>query len=188
MGLLQPLWYCYKPHVDLLDTWVTSHTWTCHVAMLQAMDLFDIAEGYPSMEAGLERVTCPVMVIGVQTDVLFPIWQQRELATALQKSGHCHLENLFLVLGNLQSKTVCAEPVEDHCVGWGLLGCMLCSLSWGRSLCGGLLGCVLCSVSWGRPLCGGLLGCMLCSVSWGTVRCNGACVHAFSDVLKLVCT
>ena len=52
------------------------------------MDLFDISEGYPSLEAGLERVTCPVMVIGVQTDVLFPIWQQRELAATLQKSGH----------------------------------------------------------------------------------------------------
>ena len=95
------------------------------------MDLFDIAEGYPSMEAGLERVTCPVMVIGVQTDVLFPIWQQRELATALQKSGHCHLENLFLVLGNLQSKTVCAEPVEDHCVGWGLFSLLGKTIVWG---------------------------------------------------------
>lgn len=51
------------------------------------MDLFDVAEGFPSLEAGLERVKCPIMVIGVQTDILFPIWQQRELAEALQKSG-----------------------------------------------------------------------------------------------------
>lgn len=54
----------------------------------KAMDMFDVAEGYPSLEAGVERIKCPVMVIGVQTDILFPIWQQRELASALQKSGN----------------------------------------------------------------------------------------------------
>lgn len=54
----------------------------------KAMDLFDVSDGFPSLEAGLSRVTCPIMVVGVQTDVLFPIWQQRELADALQKSGN----------------------------------------------------------------------------------------------------
>lgn len=54
----------------------------------KAMDLFDIAEGYPSLEEGLARVQCPVMVVGVQTDILFPIWQQRELAESLQKAGN----------------------------------------------------------------------------------------------------
>jgi homoserine O-acetyltransferase len=51
------------------------------------MDMFDIAEGYPSLKEGLARIRCPVMVIGVQTDILFPIWQQRQLADTLQKSG-----------------------------------------------------------------------------------------------------
>ncbi|KAK7505093.1 hypothetical protein BaRGS_00003663 [Batillaria attramentaria] len=54
----------------------------------KAMDMFDVAEGFPSLEEGLERVKCPIMVVGVQTDVLFPIWQQRELAEGLQKSGN----------------------------------------------------------------------------------------------------
>ncbi|KAK7094947.1 uncharacterized protein [Littorina saxatilis] len=54
----------------------------------KAMDMFDISEGYESLEEGLARITCPVMVIGVQTDILFPIWQQRELSAALQKSGN----------------------------------------------------------------------------------------------------
>ncbi|KAK0046730.1 serine O-succinyltransferase [Biomphalaria pfeifferi] len=56
--------------------------------MSKAMDMFDIAEGYNSLEEGLSRVKCPVMVIGVQTDVLFPIWQQRELASLLQRAGN----------------------------------------------------------------------------------------------------
>ncbi|XP_041368619.1 serine O-succinyltransferase-like [Gigantopelta aegis] len=54
----------------------------------KAMDLFDAAEGFTSLEAGLARITCPAMVLGVQTDILFPIWQQRELASMLQKAGN----------------------------------------------------------------------------------------------------
>ena len=59
---------------------------TCYITM-KAMDLFDAAEGFTSLEDGLARITCPAMVLGVQTDILFPIWQQRELASMLQKAG-----------------------------------------------------------------------------------------------------
>lgn len=54
----------------------------------KAMDLFDMAEGFEDLEDGLSRIKCPTMVVGVQTDILFPIWQQRELAQALQDSGN----------------------------------------------------------------------------------------------------
>ena len=46
-----------------------------------------MADGYGSLQEGLSRVSCPVMVIGVQTDILFPIVQQRELASTLESSG-----------------------------------------------------------------------------------------------------
>ena len=59
----------------------------CFLSFHKAMDLFDMGEGYDSLQDGLTRVKCPVMVIGVQTDILFPIWQQRTLAELLQKSG-----------------------------------------------------------------------------------------------------
>jgi homoserine O-acetyltransferase len=59
----------------------------CCFYIFQAMDLFDIGEGYRSLDASLSRVKCPVMVIGVQTDILFPIRQQRHLAKALQDAG-----------------------------------------------------------------------------------------------------
>ena len=65
--------------------WSVQHS--VFVFPLQAMDIFDIAEGYNSLEEALERVVCPSMVIGVKTDILFPIIQQRELATSLTKSG-----------------------------------------------------------------------------------------------------
>ncbi|KAK3586733.1 hypothetical protein CHS0354_017532 [Potamilus streckersoni] len=54
----------------------------------KAMDLFDISEDFGSLHEGLSRIQCPVMVIGVQTDILFPIWQQRELAQVLQEAGN----------------------------------------------------------------------------------------------------
>ncbi|XP_060076850.1 uncharacterized protein LOC132556455 [Ylistrum balloti] len=54
----------------------------------KAMDLFDMSEGYPSLHAGLSTVKCPTMVLGVQTDILFPIWQQRQLARILKESGN----------------------------------------------------------------------------------------------------
>lgn len=53
----------------------------------KAMDLFDLGEGQESYQAGVARVRCPSLVIGVTSDVLFPSWQQRELAEMLAEGG-----------------------------------------------------------------------------------------------------
>ena len=56
---------------------------------MQAMDLFDLSDAFDGdLNAALSRVTCPVMVIGVQTDILFPVWQQRKMAQALRDAGN----------------------------------------------------------------------------------------------------
>ncbi|XP_013380712.1 serine O-succinyltransferase [Lingula anatina] len=55
----------------------------------KAMDLFDVGEDYGgNVQTALSRIECPVMVIGVKTDILFPIWQQRELACNLKEAGN----------------------------------------------------------------------------------------------------
>lgn len=54
----------------------------------KAMDLFDMQEGFSSLTEGLSRIVCPCMVIGVQTDILFPVRQQRYLAESLQNAGN----------------------------------------------------------------------------------------------------
>lgn len=51
------------------------------------MDLFDLSELFGDMHSALSRIKCPVMIIGVKTDALIPIWQQRELAQQLQAAG-----------------------------------------------------------------------------------------------------
>ena len=60
----------------------------------KAMDLFDLSEGCASHEAGVARVKAPSLVIGVSSDILFPSWQQAELARMLEASGTrtTHLE------------------------------------------------------------------------------------------------
>jgi len=60
------------------------------------MDLFDISEGFRSLGEGLSRVQCPAMVIGVQTDILFPIWQQRQLAKVLQETGKHGISRTYI--------------------------------------------------------------------------------------------
>lgn len=60
----------------------------CYLYLSRASDLFDVAEHGASVEAGLEKVLAPrAMIIGVVTDFLFPIYQQRELADGLRRAG-----------------------------------------------------------------------------------------------------
>lgn len=56
----------------------------------KAMDLFDLCEGDGVCRA-LDRVRAPALVIGVTSDLLFPVWQQRELADSLRDAG-CRVE------------------------------------------------------------------------------------------------
>jgi acetyl-CoA C-acetyltransferase len=52
------------------------------------MDLFDVAEHGGSVEVGLGRVRArKTLVVGVETDFLFPIDQQEEIASLLERAG-----------------------------------------------------------------------------------------------------
>ncbi|CAN5262214.1 homoserine O-acetyltransferase [soil metagenome] len=60
----------------------------CYLYLSRAMDLFDVAEHGGSVQAGLDKVRAsPIQVIGVRTDILFPLQQQRELADGLSRRG-----------------------------------------------------------------------------------------------------
>ena len=59
-----------------------------YLYLSRSMDLFDAAEHGGSVEAGLARIQAPdVLVIGVETDFLFPIDQQEEIAAVLKRAG-----------------------------------------------------------------------------------------------------
>lgn len=53
----------------------------------KAMDLFDLSEGFVSLNEGLARIKCPSLIVGVQSDILFPVHQQRELAQGLRAAS-----------------------------------------------------------------------------------------------------
>lgn len=59
----------------------------CYLYLSRAMDLFDAADHGGSLQAGLARVQCErALIIGVETDFLFPLQQQAELAEGLRAS------------------------------------------------------------------------------------------------------
>ena len=52
------------------------------------MDWFDIAEHGGSINAGMAKIKVnKALVIGVTTDILFPLKQQREIAESLEATG-----------------------------------------------------------------------------------------------------
>ena len=73
-----------------------------YLYLSRASDLFDVAEHGGSVTAGLARVRVErVLVVGVETDILFPIAQQRELAAGLDARGReVHLVELPSIQGH----------------------------------------------------------------------------------------
>ncbi len=60
----------------------------CYLYLSRSMDLFDMAEHGGTVKAGLARIrAAKVLVVGVETDFLFPLDQQQELATILAAQG-----------------------------------------------------------------------------------------------------
>lgn len=59
-----------------------------YLYMSRAMDWFDVAEHGGSVNAGLAKILVKkALIIGVTTDILFPIEQQQEIAEGLIKAG-----------------------------------------------------------------------------------------------------
>lgn len=60
----------------------------CYLYLSRAMDLFDVADHGGSVEHGLKRIGAKrALVIGVKTDLLFPIDHQQRIADGLRTGG-----------------------------------------------------------------------------------------------------
>lgn len=60
-----------------------------YLYLSHAMDTFDIADHGGSVNAGLTKIhTQRNLIVGIESDILFPIEQQQELANGLKKTGH----------------------------------------------------------------------------------------------------
>ncbi|MDR3563221.1 MAG: homoserine O-acetyltransferase [Negativicutes bacterium] len=58
-----------------------------YLYLLRALDLHDLGHGYPSYKAALARIAAKVLVVGVNSDILYPAQQQIELVRALKSLG-----------------------------------------------------------------------------------------------------
>jgi homoserine O-acetyltransferase len=59
-----------------------------YLYLSRAMDLFDVADHGGSVNAGLAKIqTKSALIIGVETDILFPVHQQQEIADGIRKTG-----------------------------------------------------------------------------------------------------
>src|SRR5437868_3286950 len=62
-----------------------------YLVLSKAMDTFDLARGYGSEAAALRRIRCPVRLIGISSDWLFPAADVRALADRMSAAGvRCH--------------------------------------------------------------------------------------------------
>ena len=59
-----------------------------YLYLSRAMDWFDVADDYQDLPTALADISLKTAcVIGVETDILFPVYQQKEIADALRSNG-----------------------------------------------------------------------------------------------------
>ena len=64
-----------------------------YLYITRAMDDFDVAEGRGKLSKVLANVTIPALVMGIQSDVLYPEQEQRELAECLSNSHYVRINS-----------------------------------------------------------------------------------------------
>ena len=85
----------------------------CYLYLSRSMDLFDVVEHGGSVEAGLGRIrTEKTLVIGVETDFLFPLDQQEEIATVLRRLGR---DVRFEALASIQGHDSFLVDMDRFC-------------------------------------------------------------------------
>lgn len=85
----------------------------CYLYLSRSMDLFDVAEHGGSVEAGLSRIRARrTLVIGVETDFLFPLDQQQEIADQLRALGR---DVRFEALASIQGHDSFLVDMDRFC-------------------------------------------------------------------------
>jgi homoserine O-acetyltransferase len=58
-----------------------------YLLLTKAMDLHDVGRGRGGVDAALARITVPTLVMGVDSDILYPSYQQRQVVDSLAAGG-----------------------------------------------------------------------------------------------------
>ncbi|MGI9528521.1 MAG: homoserine O-acetyltransferase MetX [Acidimicrobiia bacterium] len=103
----------------------------CYLTLITAMDSHDLGRGRGPIEAILRRITARALVIGISTDVLYPVSEVRELAASLPNgrfavidSPHGHdaflieTESIGAVITDFLSRTQRSPGMATHGAAW----------------------------------------------------------------------
>ncbi len=69
-------------HGKKLAQWFDANT---YLYLSKAMDLHDMGFGFSSYKDGLQRIHSKVLMLGVNSDILFPCYQQKEIVNILKE-------------------------------------------------------------------------------------------------------
>ncbi|HKX54909.1 MAG TPA: homoserine O-acetyltransferase [Xanthomonadales bacterium] len=81
--------YAVESYLENAAVKFVAHYDPCsYVYLSRAMDWFDVSEGHPSLTAAIAAIQLQsARIIGVDSDILFPLHQQRDLAAAFAANG-----------------------------------------------------------------------------------------------------
>ena len=60
----------------------------CYVRITEAMDDFDVSHGRGGAAEALRRFSGPALVLAIDSDVLYPPWQQKQIVDVLRANGN----------------------------------------------------------------------------------------------------
>jgi homoserine O-acetyltransferase len=72
---------------------VTRFDANSYIYISRAMDLHDVAFGRGDLPDVLSSLRCPALCIGISSDVLYPVHEQKDLAEALGKASYAEIDS-----------------------------------------------------------------------------------------------
>ncbi len=72
-------------HGNKLAQWFDANT---YIYLSKAMDLHDLGRGFKSYEQGVHRIQSKVLMFGLDSDILFPCYQKKEVIEIINKTNH----------------------------------------------------------------------------------------------------
>jgi homoserine O-acetyltransferase len=66
-----------------------------YISISRAMDLHDIALGRGSLDEVLATITVPTLSVGITTDVLYPVREQRSIASRIPNAQYHEIDSPY---------------------------------------------------------------------------------------------
>jgi homoserine O-acetyltransferase len=65
----------------------------CYLTITRAMDAHDVGRGRGTMPEALGRIAAPALCVGIDSDVLYPVEEQKEIAAAIPRATYAEIRS-----------------------------------------------------------------------------------------------